>query len=150
MGEHDLANEEECSEDGHICNHPQDINIEKVVFHQNYSQPKPFQNDIAVIKLEREVEIDDTVSLVCLPYRDQQELYTGDGELGISTAVAGWGATTGTGRNPATVLQFLRVNVTDSESCRSGSWGRGEKNVLTVLKFLLLSSVLTAHTQLLL
>ena len=118
MGEHDLANEEECSEDGHICNHPQDINIEKVVFHQNYSQPKPFQNDIAVIKLEREVEIDDTVSLVCLPYRDQQELYTGDGELGISTAVAGWGATTITGRIPATVLQFLTVNVTDSGQCK--------------------------------
>eukprot|EP00091_Calanus_sinicus_P001608 TRINITY_DN11628_c0_g1_i1.p1 TRINITY_DN11628_c0_g1~~TRINITY_DN11628_c0_g1_i1.p1 ORF type:complete len:139 (-),score=25.76 TRINITY_DN11628_c0_g1_i1:89-505(-) len=32
--------------------------------------------------------------------------------------VAGWGATTITGRKPANVLQFLGVDVTDSEACK--------------------------------
>ena len=117
VGEHDLASDVECFDD--LCNHPQDIEIENIIFHQNYSKPKPFQNDIAIIKLAREVVIDDTVSLVCLPYHDDVEQYVEDGQKGVATTVAGWGATTGTGRNPAKILQFLRVNVTDSEECRS-------------------------------
>ena len=39
------------------------------------------------------------------------------GEFAEST-VAGWGATTGTGRRPATELQYLTVNVTDSDDCK--------------------------------
>ena len=95
VGEHDLDQATECShDDPTICNNPQDIQIETVVFHQNYSQPKPFQNDIAVIKLSREVDITDTVSLVCLPFYDDTENYLTDGDKKIITSVAGWGATT--------------------------------------------------------
>ena len=116
VGEHDLASDVECFDD--LCNHPQDIEIENIIFHQNYSKPKPFQNDIAIIKLAREVVIDDTVSLVCLPYFDDEEDYEGDAGRNISTAVAGWGATTGTGRNPANILQYLNVAVTDAGNCK--------------------------------
>ena len=93
------------------------MEVEKVVFHPSYGKPKPFQNDIAVIKLAKNVTEHDYVSLVCLPYYDDQETYSSN-RFGESN-VAGWGATTGTGRNPATVLQYLSVNVTDSDQCRS-------------------------------
>ena len=118
VGEHDLSREGECDDDNTLCSHHQDIDIDQIVFHQNYSNPKPFQNDIAVIKLARDVVIDDTVSLVCLPYFDDEEDYEGDAGRNISTAVAGWGATTGTGRNPANILQYLDVAVTDAEDCK--------------------------------
>ena len=118
VGEHDLDREGECNSDNTLCSHHQDIDIDQIVFHQNYSKPKPFQNDIAVIKLAREVVIDDTVSLVCLPYQDDEEDYEGDAGKNIPTAVAGWGATTGTGRNPAKILQYLDVGVTEAEDCR--------------------------------
>ena len=32
--------------------------------------------------------------------------------------MAGWGATTPTGRKPANVLQYLDVSVTDSDDCK--------------------------------
>ena len=118
VGEHDLDKEGECNADNTLCSHHQDIDIDQIVFHQNYSKPKPFQNDIAVIKLARDVVIDDTVSLVCLPYYDDEEDYEGDARKNISTSVAGWGATTGTGRNPAKILQYLDVAVTDAEDCK--------------------------------
>ena len=35
--------------------------------------------------------------------------------------VAGWGATTKFGREPADVLQFLSVNVTDFNTCKVAS-----------------------------
>ena len=79
MGEHDLAADPDCSEDDFgdaMCSpSPQEMEVENVVFHPNYSNPKPFQNDIAVIKLASEVVENDYVSLVCLPYIDDDENY---------------------------------------------------------------------------
>lgn len=43
------------------------------------------------------------------------------GEFAEST-VAGWGATTGTGRRPAMELQYLHVNITDSDDCKYKSF----------------------------
>ena len=116
------------------------MGVEKIIYHQSYGKPKPFQNDIAIIVLSKNVTINDYVSLVCLPFLDDNEVYsrTRFGEDILETTVAGWGATTGemmaghfvrkyldksflvtgTGRNKATKLQYLDVNVTDSEKCR--------------------------------
>ena len=59
------------------------------------------------------------VSPICLPLGDDTENYLGarSGAEAAVTEVAGWGATSPTGRNPATTLQFLAVNVTDTEAC---------------------------------
>lgn len=119
VGEHDLSSDPDCS-DGECSPSPQEMEVDNVVFHPNYSNPKPFQNDIAVIKLTSEVVENDFVSFVCLPYIDDKENYATNrfgGEFAEST-VAGWGATTGTGRRPATELQYLTVNVTDSDDCK--------------------------------
>jgi len=121
VGEHDLNSEDDCKEDQSFCCPPhQDFDIEEVIFHKSYGKPKPFQNDIAVIKLSRNVTENDCVSPVCLPFNDDNEVYATNrfGGEHVDTTVAGWGATTGTGRNPATTLQYLDVNVTDSEACK--------------------------------
>ena len=77
VGEHDLNSETDCTEDEQICSpQPQEMEVEKVVFHANYSKPKPFQNDIAIIKLASDVVENDYVSLVCLPYTDDDENYS--------------------------------------------------------------------------
>ena len=79
VGEHDLAGDPDCGEDDFgeaMCSPPpQEMEVDNVVFHPNYSNPKPFQNDIAVIKLTAEVVENDYVSLVCLPYIDDDENY---------------------------------------------------------------------------
>ena len=82
---------------------------------------------------------------ICLPWADDEENYLDggrSGKLSVSchtschscrysgnsgpiTEVAGWGATTITGRKPATVLQVLTVNVTDAASCKEVYAERG-------------------------
>merc|ERR1711874_824366 len=111
VGEHDLSKDIDCNSDGSLCNvPPQDIGVEEVVFHESYGKPKPFQNDIAIIKLDRDVEINDFVAPICLPFLHQDdENYLStrmevDGEMREAfTDVAGWGATTPTGRKPASI-----------------------------------------------
>ena len=81
VGEHDLDHDPDCIKDDHgdvvECNlPPQEMEVEKVVFHANYSKPKPFQNDIAIIKLANDVVENDWVSLICLPYDDDEENYS--------------------------------------------------------------------------
>ena len=121
VGEHDLKSDDDCSDDGFCCPAPQDFDVEEVIFHESYGKPKPFQNDIAVIKLSKDVIVNDCASPVCLPFNDDSEVYDTNrfGGEEVETSVAGWGATTGTGRNPATTLQYLVVNVTDSQDCKS-------------------------------
>ena len=77
VGEHDLAADPDCArgEPRECSPAPQEMEVEEVVFHPNYSDPKPFQNDIAVIKLATEVVENDYVSMVCLPYMDDEEVY---------------------------------------------------------------------------
>jgi len=116
VGEHDLDKEQDCED----CEPPQDINIDKITFHPSYSSPEAFQNDIAVIRLSNNVTMNDLVHPICLPVHDDKDNYIDVGRSGATntfTEVAGWGATTITGRRPATVLQYLTVNVTDSGSC---------------------------------
>lgn len=123
VGEHDLDNDVDCTGDvgNQICAPaPQDIDVEEVIFHQSYGKPKAFQNDIAVIKLARNVTENEFVAPICLPFNDDKENYLGS-RIGADAAineVAGWGATTITGRKPATILQFLGVDVTDGDACK--------------------------------
>jgi len=119
VGEHDLSKTEDCS--GNMCSDPpQNFDIAEVIFHADYGKPHSFQNDIALIKLDREVIENEFVSEVCLPWWDESENYL-SGRFGGEEApveVAGWGATTRRGGRPAQILQYLGVNVTDGEKCR--------------------------------
>jgi len=128
VGEHDLASKQDCECDEDDCSYcspePQDMDVASIVFHPSYGKPKPFQNDIAVITLTEDVIESDFVRPICLPYNDAEQDYL-DLSSDDIVDVAGWGATTPTGRKPANILQFLRVNVTDSQMCKEVYAERG-------------------------
>ena len=62
---------------------------------------------------------------MCLPYLDAGNDYLSQKVDGEEVDVAGWGATTETGRRPATVLQTLGLSVTDGEQCKEVYSERG-------------------------
>ena len=123
VGEHDLAGEFDCQA-GVCAPPPQDMRVSSVVTHPSYGKPNPFQNDIAVITMAEEVKASDYVSSVCLPFRDGGYDYLSPTPEEV-VDVAGWGATTQTGRRPATVLQFLGVKVTPGGDCKEVYSERG-------------------------
>jgi len=119
VGEHDLKKDQDC-EAGFCSDPPQNFGIEKVVFHENYGKPKPFQNDIALIKLDGEVVENEYVTTVCLPWWDEDEDYMSGTFGGKETRVevAGWGATTRRGGRPANILQWLAVPPVPGDRCK--------------------------------
>ena len=58
LGEHEISNPgQDCDIKG-ICNAgSQDFDIEKVIIHPEYNSPNTFQNDIAIVKLDRKVSL---------------------------------------------------------------------------------------------
>ena len=60
VGEYDLASregEQDCDQDGWCAPLPQDFTPVQVLVHPDYNKPSKFQNDIAVIKLDRDVAV---------------------------------------------------------------------------------------------
>ena len=57
MGEYDLGLEEDCDKYGYCAPPPQDFSPVEVIIHQQYNKPNKFQHDIAIIKLDRDVQV---------------------------------------------------------------------------------------------
>lgn len=51
LGDVDLSVQNECNEDGTECMIEQDFEIEKIIVHPNYNNPR-YSNDIALIRLK--------------------------------------------------------------------------------------------------
>jgi len=118
LGEHNLLTEEDCGE--RRCTEPvQNFGIEKVIVHEEYGQPDDYQNDIALIKLDREAEENSFVGPVCLPWSEDNI------SPGTQMEVAGWGATTRQGGSPANILQWVAVPIQSQERCKSAYASEG-------------------------
>ena len=136
LGEHDLRQDPDVvakAPDNFI----QDFEIEKVIAHEEYNTPNTFSNDIALLRLNKKVERRSYVYPICLPFDDKEdeaykEVFHDDLSERKHTEVAGWGATNQFGRDPADILQKLKINVTDFEECSETYGKRGAK--LTNLK----------------
>jgi len=118
VGEYDLAKEkegkEDCDADGWCAPLPQDFAItpEQVVPHPDYNKPSRYNNDIALVILDRDVVEHDYVSPVCMPFPElMPEQVKHDPE------VAGWGAIDIYARRFSDVLQYVSVPFTDSSNC---------------------------------
>jgi len=83
--------------------------IEEIFIRQNFVK-KTFNNDIALLKLNREVTFSQYIRPVCLPTTDRS--YNGQ-----NTTVVGWGKL-GEGGQPADVLMDVIVPIIPQKKCR--------------------------------
>ncbi|XP_026841826.1 serine protease grass [Drosophila persimilis] len=114
LGEHDITTDEDCIMVGSKkrCQLPhQDIGIEKIIMHEGY--PKNItQNDIALIKLDRDVVYSAHINSICLPlYPSLQKNVLGQ----TLYLVTGWGRTE-SGR-PSNVPMEAFVKHLSMEDC---------------------------------
>ena len=58
LGEHTISNEGPDCAKGSCNDGVQDFDIAKIIYHPSYNKPNVFQNDIAIVKLNRKVTKD--------------------------------------------------------------------------------------------
>ncbi|XP_072395727.1 phenoloxidase-activating factor 1-like [Diabrotica undecimpunctata] len=93
LGEHNLTSEIDCDQDG-ICNQkPIIIGISRIMQHQNYNS-KVQSNDIALLKLSKNVSYTDSIRPICLPEPNEESLRSKE-----SLIASGWGNTETGGRS---------------------------------------------------
>lgn len=90
LGEWDLSSDRDC--DSETCtDEPVDVGIERIVVHEDYvPESKTQYNDIALIRLARDVHMSMYIAPICLPLKDTQRLRDHVGSKGFA---AGWGNT---------------------------------------------------------
>ena len=72
LGEHDLSTEKDCEDKNtpdEICAEKiQEYRFEELIPHKEYNRPGRFANDIALIRLDRDIDFrPDNVKPICLP-----------------------------------------------------------------------------------
>jgi len=103
LGEHNLELDDEAPH--------QDLGIARKIIHEGYDET--FQNDIAVLELDRDVVFTDEISPVCLP--DPQH-FPNRSLVGQMPVVAGWGAVEFNARS-SDVLRDVTVPVVETAGC---------------------------------
>ena len=91
LGEHNIANDDpDC--DQHVCaDVPVDVGIDDVIVHEEYNVTERGQyNDIALIRLDRDVGFSDYIDPICLPVEEGVRHMNHTGRKAIA---AGWGIT---------------------------------------------------------
>ncbi|KAF5271711.1 hypothetical protein FQA39_LY08034 [Lamprigera yunnana] len=100
LGEHNLDTDIDCTQ--YCADPPQNVAVEENIPHEGYD-PNTIDryHDIALVRLQREVEFTDFIRPICLPF-DLNIEYPG-----INMTVAGWGRT----ENRSQSAVKLKVNV---------------------------------------
>lgn len=102
LGEHDLS--------GDIGRFkPVSIPVRRMIVHRRYN-PATFENDLALLELERPVEFQPHIVPICLPGRNED--FTGR-----TSYVTGWGKLSHGGSVP-NVLQYVQVPILSNEKCQ--------------------------------
>ncbi|XP_039449069.1 CLIP domain-containing serine protease B4-like [Culex pipiens pallens] len=93
LGEHNITNgeEQDCDEYNTCANVPVEVGIEKVILHEEYDANKKREyNDIALIRLNRDVGFSTYINPICLPLEDSVRQMN---HTGMKVTAAGWGYT---------------------------------------------------------
>ncbi|XP_063911854.1 serine protease easter-like [Zophobas morio] len=108
LGEYDVRNETDCL--GDDCADPiQEIPVESYNMHPDYKLTT-FANDIALIRMSREVEYTDFIKPICLPPKNLIAPFN------QTLLIAGWGNTENNVMNPTKVQ--ARFMLRRKETCR--------------------------------
>ncbi|XP_039757569.1 CLIP domain-containing serine protease 2-like isoform X2 [Pararge aegeria] len=111
VGEHNTKTNPDC--ELHVCAPPiQDRSIKAIKSHPKYNKPE-FHNDLALIVLDRPVQLNDYVVPICLPRGDQLSAP----RLGEPLTAAGWGTMNMTTEERAKILQYVAVPIVKPELC---------------------------------
>lgn len=119
-----------------------DFKIKKIIKHSGYSRTN-FNNDIALIMVDREIKFDKSMGPVCLPekgegiwnsifffnYQIKKQLFKcthffiheGHSFAGMEGLVTGWGATS-EGGIPSQNLREVKVPILSLEACRKSRY----------------------------
>jgi len=81
----------------------------RIFIHENFIS-SIFENDIAIIRLDRPVPLTEQTTPICLPSSNILS--------GKQVTVAGWGTVSETARQHSTVLRQVNVNVLSAANCR--------------------------------
>ena len=102
-----------------VCADPYlDVGVEKIHIHPDYSPNNDNEgyyayNDIALIRLVRNIHFTDFIRPICLPVRPYQRSKTYDG---VALQISGWGVTEKGYTSP--VKKKLTISGTEFERCR--------------------------------
>ncbi|XP_044314484.1 serine protease 7 [Drosophila rhopaloa] len=113
LGEHDTRTPEDCLRG--ICSRGvKSVAIEEFHVHENYVPDSEYWHDIALIRLQNEVEYSPTIRPICLPSTVVGRiLHDGD-----TLTVAGWGRTDNEdGSRGSPTLQKVRVRFVENNIC---------------------------------
>lgn len=103
----------------------QEIFIESLIMHEDFEPPR-FENDLAILKLERPVEYSESIGPVCLPYNLSTR------NIDAKTAyITGWGQTT-PGGEVSKNMQVLQVPIWNQNDCQDKY-----ENTSTIIKTML-------------
>lgn len=113
LGEHTISNEDKDCKDTECADLPVDRNIEKIIIHEEYDANSKNQlNDIALVRLDREVPWSHYVQPICLP---AEESLKARNIVGHRLTAAGWGRTE-TG-DPSDAKLKVILEIASPESC---------------------------------
>ncbi|XP_055609360.1 CLIP domain-containing serine protease B4-like [Uranotaenia lowii] len=113
LGEYNLTNDaQDCYKD--VCSDPPvDFGVDKIIIHEQYDPKSAAQwNDIALIRLDRNVETSDFISPICLPLEDRIKSLN---QVGTKQWAAGWGRTEN--NEPSDVKLKVQLEVSDWDRC---------------------------------
>ncbi|EEC01638.1 serine protease, putative, partial [Ixodes scapularis] len=102
LGEHDLSGDYETMK-------PVSVPVRRMVVHRNYN-PATFENDLALLELERPVTFQPHIVPICLPGKNED--FTGR-----TSYVTGWGKLSHGGSVP-NVLQYVQVPILSNNRCQ--------------------------------
>ena len=101
----------------HIDDTAQELQVNQILMHESYRNPKTFAHDIALLKLSTSANLGEGVGLVCLP--DDNFVL----EEGKRCYITGWGTLASGGSQPD-YLQEASVPIVSQDRCKNSYGSR--------------------------